>query len=196
MLLLASCATAPPAKQDNLCAVFDQYPEWYDDARASQERWGTPIQVQMAIVRIESAFHEDIRPPRKWFLGFIPLPRDSSAYGYAQIQDPAWDDYQKANGGWFKRRTDMEDALDFIGWYTDRIHQELGISKWDARRLYLAYHEGIAGYRSAAYRYDRQLLRTAARVERLARTYGAQLRRCESRFRCRHWYQFWPFCSA
>jgi len=28
-----------------------------------------------------------------------------------------------------------------------------------------------------------------------AKQFGAQLRQCEDRFKCRHWYQIWPFCS-
>jgi hypothetical protein len=39
--------------------------------------------VQMAIMKQESAFVADARPPRDWFLGFIPLGRPSSAYGLA-----------------------------------------------------------------------------------------------------------------
>ena len=71
------------------------------------------------------------------------MPRRSSAYGYAQAQDPVWREYLRATGHWFKSRKHMGNSLDFIGWYTDLIHRELGISKWDPRHLYIAYHEGI-----------------------------------------------------
>lgn len=189
LLGLGGCATAPPRHSDNICSVFSQYPEWYDDAHAAQKHWGTPINVLMAFVNRESGFHEKARPERHWFL-FIPLPRRSSAYGYAQAQDPVWNEYLKQRGGWFRSRTDMDDALDFIGWYTDRIHRQLGISKWDPKHLYLAYHEGIGGYRRGHWRHDRALLRTAEHVDWRAREYGAQLKHCEKRLRCRHWYQF------
>ncbi len=192
LLALGGCATAPPRHSENICQVFNQYPEWYDDAHDAQQRWGTPINVMMAFVRRESGFREHARPERRWFL-FIPLPRKSSAYGYAQAQDPVWRRYRKATGGLFKRRSDMDDALDFIGWYTDLIHRQLGISKWDPEHLYIAYHEGIGGYRSGRWRHDRHLLQTARGVAYRAREYGAQLKRCEQRLRCRHWYQF--FCD-
>jgi len=172
--------------------VFRQYPQWYDDAHDAQQRWGTPISVLMSFVRRESSYREDARPKRPWFL-FIPLPRKSSAYGYAQIQDPAWHDYLRANGGWFKSRSDMGDALDFVGWYTDRVHDQLGIAKNDAEHLYIAYHEGIGGYRSGAWRHNRELLRAADGVAERAHAYHAQLKHCEHEFRCRHWYQL--FCS-
>ncbi|MEW5833852.1 MAG: hypothetical protein AB1832_02200 [Pseudomonadota bacterium] len=177
LLALAGCATAPPRNTANICQVFDEYPGWYHDARDAQKRWGTPANVLMAFVQRESGFRQKARPDRPWFL-FIPLPRRSSAYGYAQAQDPVWKEYRKENGGWFKSRTDMEDALDFLGWYTDRIHRELGISKWDPKHLYIAYHEGIGGYRSGHWKRDRHLLETADEVDRRAREYGAQLRRC------------------
>ena len=94
LFALAGCATTPPKQQSNLCAVFKQYPDWYDYARASQQKWGIPIQIQMAFVRHESSYREDARPPFEWFL-FIPLGRPSSARGYAQVQDPAWQDYKR-----------------------------------------------------------------------------------------------------
>ena len=41
--------------------------------------------------------------------------RPSSAKGYAQAQDPVWNEYQAERGRLFRSRSDMEDALDFIG---------------------------------------------------------------------------------
>ena len=87
LLALSGCATAPPRNSQSICQVFDEYPSWYRDARAAQKRWGTPVNVLMAFVRRESDFREKDRPDRPHFL-FIPLPRKSSAYGYAQAQDP------------------------------------------------------------------------------------------------------------
>ena len=192
-LALAGCAPAPPREQHDLCAVFDQHPEWYDHARAAEEKWGVPAHILMAFVRHESAYRHDARPPYEWLL-FIPLGRASSALGYAQIQDPAWEDYTRENGGFFKSRSDMEDALDFIGWYNHKTSILLGISVWDPKRLYLAYHEGHTGYRRGSYRDKPDLIRFAEGVDWTAREYGAQLRRCEDRFRCRKWYQVGPLC--
>jgi hypothetical protein len=71
----------------------------------------------------------------------------------------------------------------------------LGIAKRDPKRLYLAYHEGHAGYRRGSHNGNERLLRIADRVDRTAREYGEQLRRCDEEFRCRKWYQFGPFCD-
>ena len=192
-VVVAGCSTAPPHSQENLCAIFDQYPKWYDAAIDSHEQWGTPPHILMSFVKQESAFVDNAKPPRRWFL-FIPLGRTSSAVGYAQAKDAAWEDYEAANGGLFKRRSDIEDALDFIGWYNHLSSENLGISKWDPRNLYLAYHEGRTGYAHGTYHNKPEVMRIADRVDWQAREYGAQLRQCEDRFRCRHWYQFGPFC--
>jgi len=192
--LMGACAAAPPKQQENLCAIFDQYPEWYDAAKESQDKWGTPPHILMAFVKYESSFRHDAKPGWDWFL-FIPLGRKSSAEGYAQAKDEAWEEYEDETGGFFKSRSDMEDALDFIGWYNYKSNKYLGISKWDPKRLYLAYHEGRGGYARGSYKSKPEVVRVANRVDSLAREYGAQLRQCEDRFKCRHWYQVWPFCS-
>lgn len=192
--LLAACAGSPPREQQDICRVLDQHPRWYDYAVDAEERWGVPKHILLSFVHFESSFRSNARPPRDWFL-FVPLPRKSSAYGYAQAQDPAWDEYKAETGaGWFSDRDNMRDALDFIGWYNRKSSDELGISLRDPKNLYLAYHEGRAGYRSGAWRRKPRLLDVAERVDRQAREYGAQLRQCEDRFKCDAWYQFWPLC--
>ena len=192
-VLAAGCASAPPKDQADICAVFEQEPDWYDHARKSAKKWGTPIHVQMSFVRHESSYRSRAKPPRRK-LWFIPLGRPSSAKGYAQAQDPVWGEYQEERGRLFRTRSDMGDALDFIGWYNHKTWKELGISRSDARNLYLAYHEGRGGYRRGTWKRKPGVQRTAARVAETAARYEAQLARCESRFRCRAWYKVWPFC--
>lgn len=194
VLMVAGCATTPPQSTENICHIFDEYPSWYDHAKRSEDRWGTPIAIQMSFVHQESSFRHNVRPPRERFLGFIPLPRSSSAYGYAQAQDPAWNDYTDTAGRRGARRSDLRDALDFIGWYNDISHRRLNLAKTDAERLYLAYHEGHGGYSRGTYRSKPQLQATARRVSQRADTYAAQLATCEDRFHCRRFYQIWPFC--
>ena len=194
-VMLAACSVTPARDQQNICRVFEQHPDWYDYARDSQKRWGVPPHILMSFAHFESGLRSNARPPRDWFLWVVPLPRQSSAYGYAQAQDPAWNDYMKETGAtWFSDRDNMKDALDFIGWYNHKSHEELGISIWDPKNLYLAYHEGRAGYRSGAWRRKPDLIDLAERVDWQAREYGEQLRQCEERFKCDSWYEFWPFC--
>ena len=175
--LAAGCASAPPKRQGDLCGIFDQHPSWYKHARKSAKRWGTPVHVLMAFVRHESSFRARAKPPRRKFLG-IPLARPSSAKGYAQAQDPVWSEYEAERGGLLRSRSDMKDALDFIGWYNYKTWRELKVSRSDARRLYLAYHEGRGGYKRGTWKGKPGVQRTAAKVADTARRYESQLRRC------------------
>ena len=63
-VLLAGCATAPPKQQNNLCEIFREKSGWYDDAKDMEEKWGTPIHVAMAIIKQESSFRHDAKPPK------------------------------------------------------------------------------------------------------------------------------------
>ncbi|SHM28793.1 lysozyme-like domain containing protein [Vreelandella subglaciescola] len=199
MLLLSGCAAfapAPPERQSNLCEIFRQQPGWYDYARDSADKWGTPIATQMAFIQQESSFKSHVRPPRTRILGFIPGPRPSSAKGYAQAQDPVWGEYRDDTGSFFSRRTHMRYATDFIGWYNARTRAQTGISLHNPEHLYLAYHEGAGGYKRGSYRRKPQVRRAASRVASRAGRYQAQLNACRAEFQCRRFYQVWPFCRT
>jgi hypothetical protein len=186
--LLAGCATtAPPKTQTELCLIFDEHRDWYRQARSAEQRWGTPIAIKMAFVQQESAFDARARPRRGRVLGLFPGRPVSTAYGYAQAVDAAWDDYRAATGRRFARRNHMADALDFIGWYNDVSHRRLGIPLTETRHLYYAYHEGHAGYRLGNWQEKAWLQRVAGRVEERAQIYQRQLEQCESRLNRRWW---------
>ncbi|ELX4197325.1 hypothetical protein ACOIWI_001410 [Vibrio vulnificus] len=174
---LSGCATTPPAQQNNVCDIFREKPRWYKDALAMEKEWGTPIQVAMAFVKQESSFRHDARPPKDYILGFIPWGHVSSAYGYAQAQDPAWEDFQRATGHGGSR-TNFDDSLMFIGWYTSETRKQLGVSLWDPYNQYLAYHEGRGGYKRKTYQKKPSLIKVARKVEQQAKDYGWQLKQC------------------
>jgi hypothetical protein len=181
LLMLSGCSTAPPKNQEDACAIFDEKDDWYEAARAAEKKWGTPIQVQMAIMRQESSFRHDAKPPREKVLGVPMMWRVSDAYGYPQAKDSTWDWYIDKTGNRFADRDDFEDATDFIGWYTDVSQRTLGISKWDAFNQYLAYHEGHGGFKRQTYQRKPWLLRVARKVDGYASAYGTQLQGCRER---------------
>ncbi len=59
--------------------IFREKSGWYDDAKDMEKEWGTPIHVAMAIIKQESSFRHDAKPPKDYVLGFIPWGRVSSA---------------------------------------------------------------------------------------------------------------------
>lgn len=178
LVILSGCATSPPSNQSNICEIYRQYPDWYEDSLDMQEEFGVPIQIAMAIMKQESAFTSDAKPPKDYILGFIPWGRVSSAYGYAQAQDPVWSEYQDQYSAW-SSRDNFDDAIMFIGWYLDGSYRALGISKWDAYNQYLAYHDGRGGYKRKTYASKPNLLKVARRVEQTSKDYGWQLKQCK-----------------
>ncbi|UTW44955.1 transglycosylase SLT domain-containing protein [bacterium SCSIO 12696] len=178
--LLAGCSAYRPDDPNDLCDIFYGETDWYEAAIDANKRWGTPIHVMMAIMHQESRFVHNAQPKRKWFL-FIPLPRQSSAYGYAQAQNPAWKDYRKATGRSGADRDDFDDAIDFIGWYTHTTQRRLKVSKWDTYNQYLAYHEGRGGYARKSYQSKKWLLGVANKVKRQAERYNTQLKSCKAK---------------
>lgn len=179
-LLLAACATSPPRNPLNLCAVFQEKSSWREPARDAEGQWGIPVSVLMATMYHESSYRHDARPRKRYLLGLIPWGRISSAYGYAQALDGTWDDYVTRQNRWFASRENFDDAIDFIGWYHYGSRQELGISAYDMRNLYLAYHEGRAGFARNNYLRKPWLMAYADRVKGTELSYRQQLQSCSA----------------
>ena len=176
-VLLAGCAAGQPKDPNNICYILKENKGWYKDAKKARKRWGLPVHVGFAFVHRESTFVADAKPPRKRILG-MPLGRTSSAYGYAQATDEAWTDYKKDTGRRFVKRSNFEDALDFIGWYNDRSNKRLRLRKNDTYNLYLAYYNGHSGYAKGAWRKSSTIKGYAKKASRQAAIYAKQLRRC------------------
>ncbi len=179
-LLATSCTTAPPRNPGNACAIFTEYDHWFTDAKTASGRWGVPIPVILAIMHQESSFRANAKPPRTWYLGFIPGPRPSSAFGYSQALDGTWERYIAATGHHGADRDKFADAADFIGWYIDQTSRRTRIAKHDAYNHYLAYHEGQEGFIKGSYRRKAWLIERAKQVRQQAARYQSQLARCES----------------
>ena len=177
-----------PSDLENICTIFEDRDDWYEAAKDSEQRWGTPIHIQMAIVQQESSFRFNARPPRKRLMGFIPWTRPSNAYGYAQALDGTWVRYQKETGQQFAARDDFDDAIDFVGWYTDLSNRAAGISKWDPYNQYLAYHDGQAGWQRGTYKKKNWLKTSAKRVDNRAKKWWSQLQGCQAKLDAPWWH--------
>jgi len=171
--LLAGCSTSPlysPRQppvhtHENICALTAHNPIFYDAALRAAKRWGSPVHVLMAFLHRESRFVHNARSP-------------SNAYGYPQAKNATWREYQKATGNWHASREDIYDAMDFIGWYNYVSYKRLGISRWNAYELYLAYHEGRGGYQRKSYEKRPKVKKLAQIVADLAWTYRKQMKTC------------------
>ncbi|MBL7005400.1 MAG: hypothetical protein ISR69_15385 [Gammaproteobacteria bacterium] len=176
---LSSCSLYQPSNPNNICSIFSGETDWYLAAKKSQDKWGVSIPNLMATMKQESHFVSHAQPKRKWFLWVIPLPRESTAYGYAQAQDPVWEEYT-ADGHRFHVRDNFADAINFIGWYMHGSSKTLGISKTDIYSQYLAYHEGRGGFKRKTYNKKPWLTKVAQNVKRQSIRYSSQLKGCKT----------------
>ncbi len=184
IFILNSCAGMPkytsvPVNPNNLCDIFNQKTHWYFHTKKSEEKWGTPIHVQMAIIHGESGFNFIARPGRKTLLNNNkPYKRLSSAFGYAQVLDGTWKMYKKETGKRVAWRNSFKDSTDFIGWYTSKSKSILNISQQDVYNQYLAYHQGWGGYKKGV---KKQAIKNyAQKVSKQAAKYKGQLSECRN----------------
>ena len=179
--VLASCGGgnfSAPRDLDDACAIVSQRPAYLKAMRATERKWGIPVHVQMAAIHQESKFVGNARTPHRFALGVIPMGRQSSAYGYSQALDGTWEEYQREERRGNARRDRITDATDFMGWYMDGTEKGLGVSKYDARSQYLAYHEGRTGFAKGSYNAKAWLVDVADRVGSRSETYRSQLSAC------------------
>ena len=183
LCLVASCGGgggnfSAPRDLENACAIVAERPIYWRAMKATERRWGVPIHVQMATIHQESRFVGDARTPHQYALGVIPIGRQSSAFGYSQALDGTWNEYVQQTGNRRARRDNINHATDFMGWYMDGTTRQLGVSKWDARSQYLAYHEGRGGFRRGSHNNKPWLLTVSNRVASRAAMYQQQLAAC------------------
>ncbi|PZO67485.1 MAG: lytic transglycosylase [Paracoccus denitrificans] len=181
--LVASCGSGGgnftvPRNLDNACALVSERPAYYRAMQSTKQRWGIPINVQMASIHQESKFLGNARTPHQYALGIIPIGRQSSAFGYSQALDGTWDEYVAETGKRRARRDDIRDATDFMGWYMHNTAQRLGVSKNDAQGQYLAYHEGRTGFVRKSYLAKPWLVTVSANVGARSEMYRQQLAAC------------------
>jgi hypothetical protein len=186
---MSGCMQAPPDHIENICSIFNQYPDWYWQAGEVQDKWGVPIPTLMAIIYQESHFRADAKPPRQKLLWIIPWKRPTSATGYSQAITATWEHYKRDTAKTYASRNGFDDATDFIGWYVDFIHKKLGIPKYDTYNIYLAYHEGTGNYAKGSYRRQPWLMQVSRHVAERAWIYKTQLARCESSLPRKSWWR-------
>jgi len=183
-LALAACSggvTPPPSNINNACTIIHERPKWSKSLNEASAKWQVPVPVLLATIYQESKFRGDARTPLSFKMGVIPMGRDSSALGYSQAIDSTWKWYQRDTGKRSAKRENFSDSVDFMGWYMDQSNKRLGIAKSSARRQYLAYHDGHAGYKRRTYRHKRWLMRISKDVQKRAKMYSKQLKECSGK---------------
>ena len=173
--LLYSCSSIP-SNTSNSCSIFDERYLWYKHTKKVEQKWGTPIYIQLAIIKMESDFDWLAKPPRQKIFKVIPFKRPSSSLGYSQAVKGTWEQYKRETGNKLATRIRFKDSVDFIGWYTNKTEKILKISKKDVFRQYLAYHEGWGNFKN--YKENAKVIKLAKKVEKQSKIYKKQLKDC------------------
>ena len=173
--LISSCSSIPKNTADG-CSIFSEKYLWYKHAKKAEQKWGTPIYIQLAIIKMESDFDWLAKPERQKIFKVIPYKRPSSSFGYSQAVKGTWKQYKEETNNKLATRTRFKDSVDFIGWYTSKTEKILKISKKDAFRQYIAYHEGWGNYKN--YKKNQKIILLAKKVEKQSEKYKNQLLKC------------------
>ncbi len=178
LFLISSCSSIPK-NTSNSCAIFSERYLWYKYAKKTEEKWGTPIYIQLAIIKMESDFDWLAKPQRKKIFKVIPYKRPSSSFGYSQAVKGTWEQYKRETGNKLATRIRFKDSVDFIGWYTNKSESILKISKKNAFKQYLAYHEGWGNYKN--YKTNQKVILLANKVKIQSDKYQLQLKKCTNK---------------
>ncbi len=177
-LFISACSSIPKNTTDG-CSIFSERYLWYKYAKKTERKWGTPISLQLAIIKMESDFDWLAKPPRKRLFKVIPYKRLSSSLGYSQAVKGTWEQYKNETKNPLATRVRFKDSVDFIGWYTNKTEKLLKISKKDSFRQYIAYHEGWGNYKN--YKKNAKVISLAKRVQLQTNKYRKQLYDCRKK---------------
>ena len=175
IFFITACSSVPSNTSDS-CSIFNENYLWYKHVKKTEKKWGTPIYLQLAIIKMESGFDWLAKPPRQKLFKIVPYKRPSSSFGYSQAVKGTWKQYKTETGNKFATRSRFKDSVDFIGWYTNKTEKILKISKKDAFKQYLAYHEGWGNFKH--YKKNKKVIKLAKKVEKQSILYKKQLSKC------------------
>jgi len=176
--LISACSSIPKNTADG-CSIFSERYLWYKHSKKVEKKWGTPVYIQIAFIKMESDFDWLAKPPRQKIFKIIPYKRPSSSLGYSQAVKGTWEQYKKETNNKLATRVRFKDSVDFIGWYTSKTEKLLKISKKDAFKQYIAYHEGWGNYKN--YKKKQKVILLAKKVQKQADKYKLQLKKCHKK---------------
>ena len=179
LFFLISACSSIPKNTSNSCSIFSERYLWYKHTKKVEQKWGTPIYIQLAIIKMESDFDWLAKPPRQKIFKVIPFKRPSSSFGYSQAVKGTWEQYKKETNNKLATRARFKDSVDFIGWYTNKTESILKIPKTNAFKQYIAYHEGWGNYKN--YKNNQKVIILAKKVTEQANKYRKQLNKCKKK---------------
>ena len=95
IIFFVSACSSIPKNTSNSCSIFNERYLWFKHASKSEKKWGTPVYLQLAIIKMESDFDWLAKPPRQKLFKVIPYKRPSTSFGYSQAVNGTWEQYKK-----------------------------------------------------------------------------------------------------
>jgi len=141
----------------DFCEALKSNNAWLDGAVAAESRWGMPIYVSLAELNLK-------------------IGTESSRY-VAPVEGD-WEQYRIATEAWDADPSDVESALDFIGWHGRLAVERNQLRMEQAGQLYLASRLGHGGLLRLQEISDAVLIRQSEQVDQLAAQYRDQLKFC------------------
>ena len=71
IFFLSACSSIPK-NASNSCSIFEEKYLWYKHAKKTEQKWGTPVYLQLAIIKMESSFDRFAKPPRQKLFKVLP----------------------------------------------------------------------------------------------------------------------------
>ena len=177
LFLFSTACSSIPKNTSNSCSIFSEKYFWYKHVKKTEKKWGTPVHLQLAFIKMESDFDWLAKPQRSKLFKVIPYKRPSSSFGYSQAVVGTWEQYKRETDNPLATRARFKDSVDFIGWYINKTSKILKISKKDAYRQYLAYYKGWGDYKNYS-KYKKAVI-YAKSVRDMANKYRKQLTLCK-----------------
>jgi hypothetical protein len=173
-LFIESNSTSHPS---NACNILKENNDWLNATKQTYKKWSIPASIQLSFIKTESSFIFNARPIKRE--GFFFDDYYSSAFGFSQALDGTWLEYKQSTSNYNAKRTSFSDSVDFIGWYLNNVSKQSRIKKHDIYNLYLAYHEGISGWKRGSYKKKKWLVAKAKKIKSNTLLFSKQLRNCD-----------------
>lgn len=165
-LILTGCFGSDTKPAMPICELLDENDEWVGPAVKLKERYGTPL--SLALVLLE--------PPLSDLDKKHVRPRASD-----------WDEYRIRSERWDASPYNPDDALDFIGWYTQLSTQRNNLNWQGAGDHYLALRLGHGDFhRFDAEKYP-ELTKQAEHIQVRAERWERELQGCPSHWTSESW---------
>lgn len=159
--------------EPDICELLDENDEWLKPLANAQANYGTPVSLTLALLE-------------------QPLSEFDKAHVLPRTAD--WDEYRVRTENWAASPRNIEDAVDFIGWFSQESIKRNKLSWSNVSAHYLSYRLGHGGY----HRYDAEkypeLKMKADKIQQQSHKWQQSLKRCQLQWRDESWFsklKFW-----